>query len=155
MKGLLRRLRGIIGMGVTWAVGLAGLFTLAGLVFGGTFVPGLAFTGGFVGLVAGGAFAVILSIAERRQRLRDLSLWRMALWGGVGGAIVAGATNLIAGSGGLIWPFVGSVAFIGAVASTGTVAVAKRAERKLIGDGDDSVSSLEGDNGAMPALEGE
>ncbi|MGD2121590.1 MAG: hypothetical protein PVJ76_07590, partial [Gemmatimonadota bacterium] len=126
MKGFLRRIRGILGMGVTWAVGLAGLLTLAGFVFGGTFVPGLALTGGFVGLVAGGAFAVILSITERQQRLRDLSLWRMALWGGLGGALVAGATNLIGGSGGLIWPFVGTVALIGAIASTGTVAVAQR-----------------------------
>jgi len=155
MKGFLRRLRGIIGMGVTWAAGLAGLFSLAGLVFGGRFVPGLALTGGFLGLVGGGAFAVILSIAERRRRLRELSLWRMALWGGLGGALVAGVTNLIGGSGGLIWPFIGTVAFIGAVASTGTVAVAKRAERKLIAGGDESAASLEEGEDRLPALEGD
>ena len=154
MKEFLRRLRGIIGMGVTWAVGLAGLFTLAGLVFGGAFVPGLALTGGFLGLVAGGGFAVIMSITERRKRLRDLSLWRIALWGGIGGAVVAGATNLIGGSGGLIWPFVGSVAVIGAIASTGTVAVAKRADRNRIGRGEESEARLEGDEEPLPALNG-
>jgi len=155
MKGFLRRLRGILGMAVTWGVGLAGLFTLAGFIIGGVFVPGLALTGGYLGLIAGSAFAVILSIAEGRHKLKDLSLWRMALWGGIGGAIVAGATNLIGGSGGIIWDFVVVVALIGAGASAGTVAIAKRADRKLIEGADDSVESLEGDDEPLPALEGE
>ncbi|MGD2123084.1 MAG: hypothetical protein PVJ76_15125, partial [Gemmatimonadota bacterium] len=84
-----------------------------------------------------------------------LSLWRMALWGGLGGALVAGATNLIGGSGGLIWPFVGTVALIGAIASTGTVAVAQRAERNRIGGGDESGPILEGSEEPPPALEGD
>jgi hypothetical protein len=123
---------------------LTGLFTLTGFIFEGAFIPGLAMTGAYLGLIGGGAFAVILSIAERRHKLEDLSLWRMALWGGLGGALVAGATNLIGGSGGLIWDFVAFVAVIGAGASAGTVAIAKRADRKLI----------EGDDEAPPALEG-
>jgi hypothetical protein len=153
MKGFLRLFRGIIRMGVTWGIALAGVGTLAGLLFGGTFVPGLALTGGYLGFIAGSAFAVILSIAERRHNLKDLSLWRMALWGGIGGAIVAGATNLIAGSGGLIWEFVASVAFFGALASTGTVALARRADPKLIEGADEASPSLKADDETVPALE--
>jgi hypothetical protein len=153
MKGFLRRLRGVIGMGLTWGLALAGVGTLVGLMFGGTFVPGLALTGGFLGFIVGSAFAVILSIAERRHGLRDLSLWRMALWGGIGGALVAGATNLFAGSGGIIWEFVASVALFGALASTGTVALARRADPSLIEGNEEASPSLEGDDEAVPALE--
>ena len=60
MTGLLRRIRGIIGTGLTWAVGWTGLFGLIGAVFGAYSVPRLALVGGFTGLVAGGAFAAIL-----------------------------------------------------------------------------------------------
>jgi multisubunit Na+/H+ antiporter MnhB subunit len=153
MKGFLRRLRGVIGMGLTWGLALAGVGTLVGLIFGGTFVPGLALTGGFLGFIVGSAFAVILSVAERRQSLGDLSLSRMALWGGIGGALVAGATNLFAGSGGLIWEFVASVAVFGALASTGTVALARRADTQLIEGEDESSQRLEGDREPLPALE--
>ena len=143
MKGFLRRFRGIIGTGLTWALGWAGIFAVVGLVFGAYSVPRLALVGGFVGLAAGGAFAVILSITERRRRLEDLSLWRMALWGGLGGLLVAAAFS---GSGGLIWSFAATMAFSGAVSSAGTVAIARRG-------GDPNL--LDADDEPLPALEGE
>ena len=98
MKAFLKRLRGIIGTGLTWALGWAGLFGVAGAIFGAYSIPRLAFIGGFMGLIVGGAFAVILSITERRHSLEDLSLWRTALWGGLGGFLVA---VVFSGSGGL------------------------------------------------------
>jgi hypothetical protein len=139
MKQFLRRLRGIIGTGLTWAVGWAGLFGVVGAIFGAYSVPRLALVGGFTGLIAGGAFAVVLSITERSKRLEDLSLWRMALWGGLGGFLVAA---LFSGSGGLIWSFVATMAFSGAVSSAGTVAIARRADRTLI-EGDEALPALE------------
>ena len=126
MKRFLRRLRGIIGTGATWALGWAAFFGVGGAIFGAYSVPRLAVVGGFMGLIAGSAFGVILSITERRRRLDELSLWRMALWGGLGGLLVAGSLNLLAGSGGLIWSFVATMAFSGAVSSAGTVAIARR-----------------------------
>jgi hypothetical protein len=140
MKKFLRRLRGIIGTGLTWALGWAGIFGVAGAIFGAYSVPRLALVGGFTGLIAGGAFAVILSITERRTTLEDLSLWRVALWGGLGGFLVAAAFS---GGGGLIWSFVGTMAFSGAVSSAGTVAIARGADRRL----------LSGDDKPLPALE--
>jgi hypothetical protein len=151
MKGLLRRLRGIIGTGLTWCVAWGGLFTVAGLVGVGDFVAGLAMTGAFLGLVGGSAFAVILSIAERRHSLADLSLWRVALWGAVGGALMA----LLFGGGNLFLDFVAFMAFSGAVSSAGTVAVAKRADARLIEGGDESALGLEVDEVQRPVLRGE
>jgi hypothetical protein len=151
VKGLLRRLRGIIGTALTWAAGWAGFFGVVGLVFGANSVPRLALVGAFTGLVAGGAFAVILSIAERRQRLEDLSLWRTALWGGLGGILVAAAFS---GSWGNFLSFAATMAVSASASSAGTVAVAKRAERKLIGEKGDSGLGLEGDDELPPALEG-
>ena len=152
MRGFLKRLRGIIGTGLTWAVGFAGIFAVVGFIFGAYSVPRLALVGGFVGLVAGGAFAVILSIVERRHQLKDLSLWRMALWGGLGGILVAAAFS---GSWGNFWSFAATMAVIGAGVSAGTIAIAKRADTKLIEGADESALSLEGEDELLPALEGE
>ena len=151
MRGLLRRLRGIIGTGLTWAVGWAGIFAVAGVIFGAGSVPGVAVVFGFTGLVAGGAFAVILSIAERRHRLEDLSLWRTALWGGFGGILVAAAFS---GSWENFWSFAATMAVSAAASSAGTVAVAKRADRRLIEGEGDSPVALEGDDELPPALGG-
>ena len=80
MKQFLRRLRGVIGTGLTWAIGWAGFSAVVGVIFGAYSVPRLALVGAFTGLIAGGAFAVILSITERRRRLEDLSLWLGRPW---------------------------------------------------------------------------
>jgi len=154
MKGFLRRLRGVIKTGLTWAVGWAGFFAVVGAILE-TNVPRAVFIGGFMGLIVGGAFSVILSITERRHRLEDLSLWRVALWGGLGGILVTGSFNLLAGSEGLIWPLVATMAFFGAASSAGTVAIARRPDTKLLEGEDDSVPSLEGEDEPLPALEGE
>ena len=63
---------------------------------------------------------------------------------GLGGLLVAGCFNLPGGSGGLIWSFVATMAFLRAVSSAGIVAIARRADRKL----------FEVDHG-LPGLEGE
>jgi hypothetical protein len=151
MKGLLRRLRGIIGTGLTWAVGWAGIFSVLGVIFGAGSIPAVAVVGAFTGLVSGGAFAVILSIAERRHRLEDLSLWRTALWGGLGGILVAAAFS---GSWENFWSFAATMAVSASASSAGTVAVAKRADRKLIEGHDDAVVGIEGDDELPPALGG-
>ena len=149
MKRFLQRLRGIIGTGLTWAVGWAALWGLVLLTFAGLgrlegfdfwLILRAEFLVGGAGFVAGSAFGVVLSILERHKKLEGLSLWRIALWGGLGGlafAAVFGAFHPVE---------VIALTVLGVGSATGTVALAKRGgEPKLI----------EGEDEPLPALEGE
>ena len=150
MKQFLRRLRGIIGTGLTWAVGWAGTVVGVYLLFGGSlqFIGMAAFIGSTWGFIAGVGFAVILSIVERRHILADLSLWRVALWGGIGGTLLFLVTVLIlslVGSpqgGVLIWVVMNIL--VGAGFASGSVALAKRSDTKLI-EGGEPLAALEGE----------
>ena len=100
MQKWLRRLRGGVGMGLTWAVEwlVGGLMIgvasklLPGLSwdwFFGVFdapLPALAIPGFFAGIF----FSIVLGIAGRRHRFRDLSLPVFAAWGAFGGLLLAG-----------------------------------------------------------------
>ena len=86
MKKWLRRIRGAVGMGLTWAVGWA----LFGVLIGVTSVllPGLPWDLFFEvfdaplpalaipGFVGGALFSTVLGIAGRRRRFDELSLPR-------------------------------------------------------------------------------
>lgn len=97
MNKLIRRLRGAVGMGVTWGLG----WGIAGIGIGvasllpkhpfGPFLsvmdaplPALALPGFFAGLF----FSAVLGVAGRRRRFRDLSVRRFAAWGAAGGALL-------------------------------------------------------------------
>ncbi len=98
MKKWLRRIRGAIGMGLTWALGWA----VAGVLIGvaSILLPGLPWDAFFQvfdaplpalaipGFFAGVFFSMVLGIAGRRRRFRELSLPRFAAWGAVGGVLL-------------------------------------------------------------------
>ena len=98
MSSWLRRVRGAVGMGLTWAVGwaVAGLsigvasILLPGLPWDAFFevfdapLPALAVPGFFAGVF----FSVVLGIAGRRRRFSELSLPRVAAWGALGGVLL-------------------------------------------------------------------
>jgi hypothetical protein len=121
--------------------------------FGFPDLAGAAISGIVFGFVAGSSFAVILSLTERRRRLDQLSLKRVALWGGIGGAALSlffAPYFLGAGFplGLLITTYfvpLGITGLLGAGFASGSVALARRAGPKLI----------EGDHEGLPALEGE
>jgi len=154
VKGLLRRLRGILGTGLTWAFGWIGLFgayllvrmaigaSLAGYEF---FLPLLeeVFAVGTMGFLAGSTFGLALSILERHKRLEDLTFTRIALWGGLGGlAVVALLSGWVGG-----WGDPAGVIFysiLGVGSATGTLVLAKRAETVPLG-GEDSLPAIEGE----------
>jgi len=105
----------------------------------------LAMNNSVAGFIAGTAFAVILSVAERNHSLEDLSLRRVALWGAAGGLLV----SLIPLAVGipltyLLGPLVIN-AGIGAGMAGGSVAMAKRAEARLITGADSALLGLEGE----------
>jgi hypothetical protein len=100
-----RRLRGILGVALLWAVAWLPLGLLLGLYsywregpmdFDASWPPGHFFShvGWFLafwataGAISGALFALVLAIAERHRTLRDLSTRRMALWGALGSVLV-------------------------------------------------------------------
>src|ERR1043166_222805 len=92
----LRRIRGAIGMGLTWAFGwalagiaLAAINSLPGHPLHWLFeildAPAPAFA--LPGFLAGAFFSAVLGIAARRRRFEDLSLPGFAAWGALGGVL--------------------------------------------------------------------
>jgi hypothetical protein len=94
----MRRIRGAIGMGLTWAIGWA----IAGLLIGAASVvlPGLPWNAFFEvfdaplpalavpGFIAGVSFSTVLGVAGRRRSFDELSLPRFAAWGAAGGLLL-------------------------------------------------------------------
>ena len=97
MRLLARRVRGALGIGVTWgalwiAIGVV-VITLLAVFRPEEIDPGegpakVLPIFGLVGFLSGLGFAVWLSLAERRRTLRQLSLLRVALWGLLGGVAI-------------------------------------------------------------------
>ena len=99
MKEWLRRIRGAVGMGLTWAAGWALFGVLTGVT--SRLLPGLPWDSFFEifdaplpalaipGFVGGALFSMVLGIAGRRRRFDELSLPRFAAWGAVGGLLLS------------------------------------------------------------------
>lgn len=132
MDTLLRKLRGMLGVGLTWAVGWAMIMFIMATVIGivdpdqldaGEEPWRLAGMVGTVGLISGSVFALIFSSAERRKAIRELSVLRAAVWGALGGAVLPLLTTMN-----------DSVLFntvpLGAIFAASTVAIARRAARR-------------------------
>jgi hypothetical protein len=128
MKELIRRLRGALGIGLTWAALWVVLGSVLMLVIGivdpdqidpgegpAKALPILA----LVGFLCGVGFAGLFSLAERRRTVRDLSVVRAALWGLLGGV----AIPLLMGTDGSMGWITGS---LGALFAATSVAIARR-----------------------------
>jgi hypothetical protein len=132
MNRLLRRLRGVVGIGLTWGVGWAlfgALLTLILRVLRPEDVdPGenelvAAAVFGMAGFLCGAAFGLLLAVAERRRAVADLSVPRAAVWGAVGAAAMPLLTAMPDGMAILFAP-------LGGVFAAGAVALAKQAARR-------------------------
>ena len=145
MRGFLRRIRGIIGTGLTWAAGFVGISVVRFALFGVPWeaFPELATQWGILGFVTGGTFAGILSLTERRRTLGDLSLTRIALWGAVGGFLITSGLGFFYGM--APWWFFVEISLLSAGFSSGSVALARRSGTKLIEGEEKSVRSLQED----------
>ena len=96
MKSFLRRLRGAVGIGLTWGAAWGAIFAAIGFiawlvdpsVIGPGEGPGVIIgTGAVLGLVSGSVFSGLLVVAERGRELRELSMRRVALWGAIATAV--------------------------------------------------------------------
>jgi hypothetical protein len=99
MKRWTRRLRGALGMGLTWAVAWA----LAGILIGvaSMLLPGRLWDAFFSvfdaplpalaipGFVGGALFSLVLGVAARHRRFDELSLAQVTIWGALGGLLLA------------------------------------------------------------------
>jgi hypothetical protein len=151
MKKWLRRIRGAVGMGLTWAVGWA----LGGLLIGVTskLLPGLPWDLFFEffdaplpalaipGFVGGVLFSMVLGIAGQRRRFDELSLPRFTAWGAVGGlllslapaAVVAVGLGSSEGSKYDLWQITAAISgpfiLFSALSAAGSLTLARRSER--------------------------
>ena len=150
MKKWLHRIRGAVGMGLTWAAAWFGVGALIGLVFfGGGLVELVSNSVVFAvfGFVGGAAFSGVLGIAEGRRRFDEMSLPRFAAWGAAAGLLLS---VLLLGTGGSI-PLLGSVVvasvatLLGAGSAAGSLALARRTEDKeLLEAGEEALGLTEG-----------
>lgn len=150
MKTWLRRARGALGMGLTFAVAGGAIGTVISLGF-------LVRTGsrpdapfpimlGALGFIAGIAFSGVLLLVERRRRLDQLTLPRFAAWGAAAGFALS-ATFFLAVSRGdpaflKYFVLVGPIAAVAAAGvAAGSLALARRAQaRELRAAGEDGLA---------------
>jgi phosphatidylserine synthase len=128
MMNWVRRIRGTIGMGVTWAAALSVVGAIPRWIFGvDTDVPIPLLFGAF-GFIAGVTFSAILMLTERRRSFDQMSIRRFAGWGALGGLLLSA---LWAGAETLPWGEVLAIAPAFAVAcaasASGSLALARRA----------------------------
>jgi hypothetical protein len=136
MRQWLRRIRGALMVGLTWAVawGLGGGAVMEVIVDpDGRIADIWPMVLGIPGFFAGVLFSVVLSIADRRRRFDELSLPRFGAWGAAAGAVLGLLGVAGFGLGGLI---VVPLALLGAVSACGSLALARKGEdRERLGAG--------------------
>ncbi len=142
MKKWMQRIRGAIGIGLTWAVGWAPVGALTGLITGvllggvplGVIATNYAVMFGVLGLVGGTIFSTVLALAEGRRRFDQLSLRRFVGLGALGGLLLGG----LAVTAGILGPgltildaaIAGVSTLLGAGSAAGTLAIARAADNQ-------------------------
>ncbi|RMH21528.1 MAG: hypothetical protein D6701_02335 [Gemmatimonadetes bacterium] len=162
MRTLLRKLRGAIGLGLTWAVAGFGLGAVMELVDRqGAIVDIWPMFLAVTGLLSGGVFSLVLGIAGRNRRFDELSMGRFASWGALSGGIFGGLILGGFATGG--WPanpvnvalILGVPALGSAAAAAATLAVARGAEDRTLLEERDRVAEVGLSSGERKELLGE
>ena len=151
MKGWLKRVRGAIGVGVTWAAGWGlggGLIWLTrtfsefgfdvALVLGGQYA--------LIGFLGGVTFSAILRFTDGRRRFDELRIPKFAGWGGLGGLLIGGAyiglLSVLFGQGfdaPTVVEFLGITTLFGAGSASGSLAIARIADdRELLEESEEA-----------------
>lgn len=159
MKQWFRRIRGALGMGLTWAMGWA--------IIGGGIMEGIVDPRGEIldmwpqtlaipGFLLGVVFSMVLMVAERRRRFDELSLPRFASLGALAGvllgtyAVATGAAStlpLLVRSAMIIAP----LTLLSAASASASLALARYAERRQLANGTNRLELDEGES-RPPAL---
>jgi len=141
-----RRLRGVLGTALVWAIGWLPFALVVILVTAREepydWSPAIALLIAIEwvvwGAFSGAVFALLLMWAERRRTLAQLSVWRVAIWGACGAALGPAALMVVAASSpsdvgwiGVATVVVGTSAAVGAACASGTLLLARKAPREL------------------------
>lgn len=152
MKELGRRIRAAIVMGLTWGVAWFGAGILLARVPG--FYSDLPFALLFapLGFVTGVIFSGILVAIEGRRRFDRMSLPRFAAWGALSGLLLSGIFVLGAALRGEAFGreflvFGPALAVASAVCAAGSLAMARRAERRELPGPSEYVAHPNADGG--------
>jgi hypothetical protein len=147
MKKWLRRIRGAVLTGLSWAVVWAPVAVLLGTTIidpDNSMDEMWVMIGAIPGFLGGVVFATVLGIAARRRRFEELSVPRFAAWGALAGALVGAFPFLIGESSTAMptWLFagivIGSISSMSALSAAGSLALARMGEaRERLGAGAD------------------
>lgn len=161
MKKWLRRIRGAVGMGLTWAAAWSGagmIMVLGLLLMTGTRpdVP-IPLVFGVFGFVGGVTFSGVLSVLEGPRRFAQMSLPRFAAWGAAAGFLLSAAFVLAVAVGGdpaFLWNLVGLgpiFAAAGAGSAAGSLALARRSVDAEPLEANDDIAQLKSPRGLKDA----
>ena len=135
MKKWLRRIRAAVGIGLTWAAAWfgAGMVLLLVVGVGAADVPFPLFFG-LLGFLAGAMFSGVLGMLAGRRKLDQMSLPRVAGAGALGGLLLSGIVRLAAGADAEFVVLGPVFALAGAISAAGTLALARKAEKRELLD---------------------
>ena len=144
MKKWLRRIRAAVTMGLLWAVPWA----IVALLIGWVVDPNEAMDemwwliGAYPGFLGGVLFSIVLSVAERRRNLSELSVRRFGAWGAVAGLVIGvlpfllGTPSADVDVARLATLVIGSFTLMSAASAAGSLALARRGEPRELLDAD-------------------
>lgn len=161
MKKWLQRIRGAVGIGLTWAAGWAPVGALTGLVTAaflhfplGILVPNFAIMFGVLGFFGGAIFSTVLGLADGRRSFDQLSFRRFVAWGALGGFVLGAiaATGGILGAGLTVFGVVITVTstLLGAGSAAGTLAIARGTQGQGLPKGGGARAELAGARRELP-----
>ena len=131
----MRRIRGAIGIGVTWAAAWALVGSVPRWLFGFNTDAPFPIIFGVLGFIAGVIFSGLLMLTEGRRGFDQLTLPRFAAWGGVGGVLLAAVFTRAASLG---WAdalaITPTFAVASALCASGSLALARRAGMRELPD---------------------
>ena len=135
MGNWLRRLRGALGMGLTWGFVLSAVGTLPRWVFGIQTDAPIPLLAGVFGFFAGVSFSGVLMLAEGRRRFDQMSLPRFAGWGALGGLLLSAIFIRVVGFGWSELLVIAPTFALGSAAcAAGSLALARRAVTRALPD---------------------
>lgn len=136
----MRRIRGAIGMGLLWAAAWGAAGSVPRWLFGFHTDAPLPLIFGLLGFIAGITFFGVVALIERRRTFDQLSLPRFASWGAIGGLLLSALftrmASLSAADALMIAP---TFAIVSAVCAAASLALAKRAPKHELTDGNQNL----------------